>query len=499
MPDASFRLQVLGPVTVRASGDADAVSHVTQPRHLALLCYLALARPRGLHARDSIIALLWPKHDEMRGRRALRNALHGVRKLLGPEVIITAGDGLVGIDPKYLRCDALELEGHGERHGQAVSGDDREPFSGFHVAGSRAFSQWLSAERDRLAEALRRRVMTAADERHLVPRRPVAAAPAPVHGPDAYSLYIRGHFLWMRGTHGGAPDDLLRCREYFERALALDESYAPALAGLSNFFAVAARRELLKPFHENFAKAIDCSHRAHALDPSLAIPHVHFGVEALYLKDEVDRAGHEFGSAAAKDPSYAEGRRFYGVWLSLVNRHTEALHEIEAAAHMEPDIAHILSSLAAARLAVGDVTGAESAIRRTLELDPRHGPARDRLLRLFEEQQRYDEAIAERRRAPTIAGAEDFACAYEVEGDEGYRRLRREEIQRGIDALEARMAERHAVSVGDIFSPPVVRLVALYAQLGAWKKVRSWQLQATADRPALARWFASLPELRAMP
>lgn len=497
MPDAAFRLQVLGPVTVRATGDADAISRVTQPRHLALLCYLALARPRGLHARDSIIALLWPKHDETRGRRALRNALHGVRKLLGPEVIITAGDGLVGIDPQFLRCDAVELEVPDDRSGRAVGGDGREPFSGFHVAGSRAFAQWLSAERDRLAEALRRRAPMAPDERHVLPNRSVSAAS--VHGPDAYSLYIRGHFLFLRGAHGGAPDDLLRCREYFERALALDEAYAPALAGLSNFFAVAARRELLTPFHETFGKAIDCSHRAHALDPSLAIPHVHFGVEALYLKDDVDRAGQEFASAAAKDPSYAEGRRFYGVWLSLVNRHTEALHEIEAAAHMEPDIAHILSSLAAARLAVGDTAGAESAIRRTLDLDPRHGPARERLLRLFEEQQRYAEAIAERRRTPTMAAAEDFARAYEVEGDEGYRRLRREEIQRGIDALEARMSERNGVTVGDIFSPPVVRLVALYAQLGAWKKVRSWQLQATADRPALARWFASLPELRSMP
>ncbi len=497
MPDASFRLQVLGPVTVRATGDANAVSRVTQPRHLALLCYLALAKPRGLHARDSIIALLWPRHDEIRGRRALRNALHGVRKLLGPQVIITAGDGLVGIDPTYLRCDALDLEGLDDHDGRAATTDRHEPFSGFHVPGSRAFAEWLSAERDRLAAVLRRRAATPLDDLYPPPRRAVSTALA--HGPDAYSLYIRGHFLFLRGSHGGAPDDLLRSREYFERALALDESYAPALAGLSNFFAVAARRDLLKPFHENFAKAIDCSHRAHAIDPSLAIPHVHFGVDALYLKDDIDRAGHEFASAAAKDPSYAEGRRFYGVWLALTNRHDEALHEMEAAARLEPDIPQILSSLAAARMAVGDTTGAESAIRQTLALDPRHGPARERLLRLFEEQQRFDEAIAERRRVPTLAAADEFARAYELEGDEGYRRMRREELQRAIDALEARMAERNGVTVGDIFSPPVVRLVALYAQLGAWKKVRSWQLQATADRPALARWFASLPELRPMP
>ena len=95
--DAPFCLRVLGPVTVRA--DAASTSRLTQPRHLALLCYLLLARPRGLHARDALIALLWPELDDRRGRQALRNALHGIRRALGPLAILSVGEGLVGVDP----------------------------------------------------------------------------------------------------------------------------------------------------------------------------------------------------------------------------------------------------------------------------------------------------------------------------------------------------------------------------------------------------------------
>ena len=37
-----------------------------QPRRLALLVYLALAHPKGLHQRDKLLALFWPEMDTTR-------------------------------------------------------------------------------------------------------------------------------------------------------------------------------------------------------------------------------------------------------------------------------------------------------------------------------------------------------------------------------------------------------------------------------------------------
>lgn len=48
---------------------------------------------------------------------------------------------------------------------------------------------------------------------------------------------------------------------------------------------------LLRPFHERFAHAIMLCRKTFALDPSLAIPHVHLGVKAMYLDDDWDTAG----------------------------------------------------------------------------------------------------------------------------------------------------------------------------------------------------------------
>lgn len=47
---------------------------------LALLAYLATEG--GMHRREKLVALLWPRSDEMRGRAVLRSALAGLRGTL---------------------------------------------------------------------------------------------------------------------------------------------------------------------------------------------------------------------------------------------------------------------------------------------------------------------------------------------------------------------------------------------------------------------------------
>ena len=193
-----------------------------------------------------------------------------------------------------------------------------------------------------------------------------------------------------------------------------------------------------------------------------------------------------------------EGHRFFGVWLGLMRRYEEAVHQMEVAVELEPDISHLLSSLAAARLASGDRTGAEAVLRRTLVLEPRHGVARERLTRLLEEDGRYAEAVDERERAPAMPDAARFRTALD-RGAESYESVLREVLEAEAEALEARILERKPETVNDIYSPPGVRLVSLYVRLGDWKRARSWELQEKARRPGLANWFAALPELARQP
>ena len=65
-----------------------------------------------------------------------------------------------------------------------------------------------------------------------------------------------------------------------------------------------------------------------------------------------------------------------------------------------------------------------------------------------------------------------------------------------IEAIEVRLLERQPATVNDIFSPPVVQLVALSARVGDRRRVKTWQLDGVAARPMLARWFGTIPELQ---
>ncbi len=155
-PESTATLQVLGPVSLQRGPGHSPVPPLTQPRQLAVLTYLVLARPRRLHSRDTLLALLWPEADQGRGRHALRNVLHALRKALGEAALVAGGDGLVGVEPTRVRCDALVVEELIARREweAALALYQGELLAGFHVAGAAPFEEWLAGERARVRDLM---------------------------------------------------------------------------------------------------------------------------------------------------------------------------------------------------------------------------------------------------------------------------------------------------------------------------------------------------------
>jgi DNA-binding SARP family transcriptional activator/tetratricopeptide (TPR) repeat protein len=130
---------------------------LTQPKVLALLCYLALARPRGFHRRDTLLGMLWPELDQARGRGALRKAIYELRQALGADAILSRGAEEVRLNDAVVSCDAVAFEeaveaGELER---AVGLYRGEFLTGFFLADGAGFEQWLEGERQRLARSYR--------------------------------------------------------------------------------------------------------------------------------------------------------------------------------------------------------------------------------------------------------------------------------------------------------------------------------------------------------
>lgn len=145
-----LRLELLGPADLICTDGSAVCPVLRQPKRLALLAYLALARPRGLHRRDHLLALFWPEKDEEHARSALNQALYFLRRSLGEDAISSRGDGDVGVSG--LTVDVVEFEtmAAGADTSAALELYRGPLLDGFHLTGAPEFDRWLDAERARL-------------------------------------------------------------------------------------------------------------------------------------------------------------------------------------------------------------------------------------------------------------------------------------------------------------------------------------------------------------
>jgi serine/threonine-protein kinase len=147
-------LETLGAVQLRRDG-AEVRSVLAQPRRLALLVYLATARPRGFKSRDRLLGMFWPDADPERARNSLRQALHQLRRSLGDGALLARGDREVGVDASVLRCDTVAFDeaieaGRPEEALQLYRGDF---LPGFFLEGAPEAERFIEDERARYRRA----------------------------------------------------------------------------------------------------------------------------------------------------------------------------------------------------------------------------------------------------------------------------------------------------------------------------------------------------------
>lgn len=146
----TFRL--LGGISLTDSNGRELDALLRQPKHVALLAYLALPQPGTWHRSDSILGTFWPEADQSRARAAFRTALYTLKSHLPERVIRTRGDEYVSIDPGMLRTDILEMSdefiaGHSAKTLELYRG---ELLTGLFIGDAPEFGKWLETERSRV-------------------------------------------------------------------------------------------------------------------------------------------------------------------------------------------------------------------------------------------------------------------------------------------------------------------------------------------------------------
>ncbi len=248
-------------------------------------------------------------------------------------------------------------------------------------------------------------------------RERLASAPPVV--PTAYEAYLKGRFHWNRS----AERDWLIAREYFEQAIRLDPNYAPAYAGLADYYWLT---DELPPM-TRMPKAKQYALKALEINPDLAEAHAALG-EVRFLGDwDWPEAEREFKRALDLDPGSGEAHRRYADYLSEMGRGEEAIAEVRRTQKLDPLSTSTQVMLGWTLYFARRYDDAIEQCGKGAELEPNSVNAHNCLGLSYLAKEMYEKAVEECQKAASLSGNDpartvDLARAYARSGNKGAAR-----------------------------------------------------------------------------
>ena len=182
---------------------------------------------------------------------------------------------------------------------------------------------------------------------------------------QAYDYYLKGRKYFYEYRAKGFE----LARQMFARAIAIDNNYARAYAGLAD--CCCALYIAYDPSEENLGEADNSSRKAVELDPESAEAHAARG-HALSLSQQYEESDKEFEKAIELNPKLYEAHYFYARALFSQGRHEEAAEQYEEAAKVSPDDYQALQFLSLTYTKLGKRAHAAAVLRRSVENAKKH-------------------------------------------------------------------------------------------------------------------------------
>jgi eukaryotic-like serine/threonine-protein kinase len=273
--------------------------------------------------------------------------------------------------------------------------------------------------------------------------------------PDAHDAYLKGRHSWSLGTEA----DLRQAKTYFEQAAKIDPDYAPAYAGLADYYWVTD--DLPPRVAKSHAR--DNVLRALSLDDGLADAHTTFGGIKFYGDWDWVGSEKEFKRAIELNASNANAHEIYSVFLSAMGRHDEAIAEIMTAQEVDP--VSLDPRMIAGRIFyyARQYDRALEQCRKALEIDPHSISAHDCLGEAYLGKKDATKAISEFR---LVAEATNNDAVRLADLGRAYASARK------AGEADATLAKLSAASKAHYVPPYFFAIV--HAALGDNNKAFSW-------------------------
>ena len=296
--------------------------------------------------------------------------------------------------------------------------------------------------------------------------------------PEGVRLVMRGRFHLNRQS----PDDLLRARELFQKAVDLNDRNAAGYAGLSYANTMLGMLGAL-PGQEAYPRAEAAALNALRLDDSLVEAHLALGIVRGVWQWDFDAAESEVDRAIELDPSHAQPRMIRALLLNARGRADEALAEARLALDLDPVSPQVNSILGVLLVVAGQPEAAIDQLRATIELEPRLFNAYVGLVHAYLATGRPDEALAAAE-ALSIPHARDALVALVLAATG-----RADEAREIVARLEV---------LADQGLPVRMSLATVYDRLGEVDQALEWLRRAVDVREPAAIELIALAEFKSL-
>jgi tetratricopeptide (TPR) repeat protein len=294
-------------------------------------------------------------------------------------------------------------------------------------------------------------------------------------------MYLKGSYFSNKRTEEG----LKKGREYFQRAVDTDPSYALAYAGLADSYDVLGGSSLV-PAQEVFPKAEAAARRALTIDDSLAEAHAALGHAILFFDWNWAAAEREFKQSIRLNTNSATVHKYYALYFQTVGKPKEAISEMKWARDLDPVSLDINAQLGVMYRDGRYYDQAIEQCRKTVELDQNFSPGHWCLGMGYVAKKMYKEAVDELLKARVTGGCPCELAAlgytYAVSGD----RVAAENI---LGELKIHSAQGY----------PLSYLIAeVYAGLHENDHAFEWLNRAYKERDCQLTWLKLDPMMDAL-
>jgi eukaryotic-like serine/threonine-protein kinase len=300
--------------------------------------------------------------------------------------------------------------------------------------------------------------------------------------PEAYQLYLKGHYYAMKES---TEEDYQKALDYFEQAINKDPNYAWAYSSLSSTYASMAFEGFI-PVNEAKEKAERYIRKALEIDNTL--PNVHLGLAIVVWTFEWNWKVFEteIRKAIAINANDNDSHFLYGQMLRGLGRFDEAIAEGKRSVDIDPRSPAKNRALGVTYFWAHQYDKAINQFRIVLQLDPNYTIAHDYLSDVYARKGMDHEAISEEIKYLKMVQDEEGADTLQHDFNaHGYDTAKRLQYQRLLDQYKS--------VEGEQYIPPLL-YAAVYTRLGDHEQAFSWLKKAYEERAPWLTYIKTDPQ-----